>query len=153
MRGLGVRAADNIEVALRTLLDASPEVKVLLVTVPDIRDLPEFRDPLRDGKLDRTLADSVVDGPGTGPGSLAAAELARVDAEIAELLHEVVARFLAVLELYKEGAVSFDQVEPFGDLYITWTGTADGDITIGDDYGSGKPAGEGGAPERADATS
>ena len=42
--------------------------------------------------LDRTLADSVVDGPGTGPGSLAAAELARVDAEIAELLHEVVAR-------------------------------------------------------------
>ncbi|ADG88208.1 segregation/condensation protein A [Thermobispora bispora] len=68
-------------------------------------------------------------------------------------LHEVVARFLAVLELYKEGAVSFDQVEPFGDLYITWTGTADGDITIGDDYGSGKPAGEGGAPERADATS
>ncbi|TDX81074.1 hypothetical protein EDF35_0740 [Rathayibacter sp. PhB151] len=42
--------------------------------------------------LDRTLADSVVDGPGTGPGSLAAAELARVDAEIAELLEEVVAR-------------------------------------------------------------
>ncbi|WP_127888330.1 hypothetical protein [Rathayibacter festucae] len=42
--------------------------------------------------LDRTLADSVVDGPGTGPGSLAAVELARVDAEIAELLEEVVAR-------------------------------------------------------------
>ncbi|MDY0914337.1 hypothetical protein [Rathayibacter festucae] len=42
--------------------------------------------------LDRTLADSVVDGPGTGPGSLAAAELTRVDAEIAELLEEVVAR-------------------------------------------------------------
>ena len=41
--------------------------------------------------LDRTLAESVVDGPGTGPGSLAAAELARVDAEIAELLEEVVA--------------------------------------------------------------
>ncbi|QHC59993.1 hypothetical protein [Rathayibacter sp. VKM Ac-2760] len=42
--------------------------------------------------LDRTLADSVIDGPGTGPGSLAASELARVDAEIAELLEEVVRR-------------------------------------------------------------
>ena len=42
--------------------------------------------------LDRTVAESVVDGPGSGPGGLAASELARVDAEIAELLEEVVDR-------------------------------------------------------------
>jgi segregation and condensation protein A len=34
--------------------------------------------------------------------------------------YEVVARFLAVLELYRDGCVSFDQVAPLGDLYVTW---------------------------------
>jgi segregation and condensation protein A len=35
--------------------------------------------------------------------------------------YEVVARFLAALELYRDGLVSLDQVVPFGDLYLTWT--------------------------------
>ncbi|WP_061300214.1 segregation and condensation protein A [Herbidospora cretacea] len=47
---------------------------------------------------------------------------------------EVVARFLAVLELFRESAVSFEQAEPLGDLYVTWTGTADGSVLVGDDY-------------------
>jgi segregation and condensation protein A len=34
--------------------------------------------------------------------------------------YEVVARFLAVLELYRDGRVSLDQVAPLGDLYVTW---------------------------------
>ena len=34
--------------------------------------------------------------------------------------YEVVARFLAVLELYRRGRVSFDQVAPLGDLYVSW---------------------------------
>jgi segregation and condensation protein A len=36
----------------------------------------------------------------------------------------VVARFLAVLELYKESNVYLDQDEAFGDLMVTWTGGA-----------------------------
>jgi segregation and condensation protein A len=36
--------------------------------------------------------------------------------------YEVVARFLAVLELYREGLVSFDQVAPLGDLYVSLLG-------------------------------
>ncbi|HEY9525298.1 MAG TPA: segregation/condensation protein A [Thermopolyspora sp.] len=48
--------------------------------------------------------------------------------------YEVVARFLAVLELFREAAVSFEQLEPLGDLHVTWTGTDDGDIAVGDDY-------------------
>jgi segregation and condensation protein A len=48
--------------------------------------------------------------------------------------YEIVARFLAVLELFREAAVSFDQLEPLGDLHVTWTGTDDGDIAVGDDY-------------------
>ncbi len=35
---------------------------------------------------------------------------------------EVVARFLALLELYREGLISFDQVEALGDLHVRWTG-------------------------------
>src|SRR6516165_7321130 len=44
--------------------------------------------------------------------------------------YEVVASFLALLELYREEAVSFEQVAPLGELYVTWTGTGpanDGD--------------------------
>jgi segregation and condensation protein A len=36
--------------------------------------------------------------------------------------YEVVASFLALLELYREDAVSFEQVTPLGELYVTWTG-------------------------------
>ena len=39
----------------------------------------------------------------------------------------VVARFLALLELYREGAVAFDQMTPLGELHIRWTGAGEGD--------------------------
>ena len=35
--------------------------------------------------------------------------------------YEVVARFLAVLELYRQGRVGLDQMAPLGDLYVSWT--------------------------------
>jgi segregation and condensation protein A len=35
---------------------------------------------------------------------------------------EVVVRFLALLELYKAGAIELDQSERFGDIRATWTG-------------------------------
>ena len=49
----------------------------------------------------------------------------------------VVARFLALLELFKEGAIAFDQVTPLGELTVRWTGTEDGDVEISDDYDDG----------------
>jgi segregation and condensation protein A len=36
--------------------------------------------------------------------------------------YEIVASFLALLELYREDTVSFDQIAPLGDLYVSWTG-------------------------------
>jgi segregation and condensation protein A len=42
----------------------------------------------------------------------------------------VVARFLALLELFREGAVGFDQVTPLGELTVRWTGTEDGEIEV-----------------------
>ncbi|WP_203983590.1 segregation and condensation protein A [Sphaerisporangium rufum] len=50
---------------------------------------------------------------------------------------EVIARFLAVLELFREGAVTFEQLEPLGDLHVTWAGADDGDVTVVDDYDEG----------------
>ena len=38
---------------------------------------------------------------------------------------EVVARFLALLELYRETVVSFEQVAPLGELHIKWTGSTE----------------------------
>ena len=38
---------------------------------------------------------------------------------------EVVARFLALLELYREGLVGFAQEQALGELTVRWTG-ADG---------------------------
>src|SRR5690606_8970474 len=58
----------------------------------------------------------------------------------------VVARFLALLELYREGAVAFDQVAPLGELTIRWTG-GDAEVTVEDDYDAepaDAPAPEGG---------
>jgi segregation and condensation protein A len=35
---------------------------------------------------------------------------------------EIVARFLALLDLYREAQVAFDQVTPLGELHVRWTG-------------------------------
>jgi hypothetical protein len=52
------RALDNHRAAVRTIRAASPWVKVVLVTIPDVRHLPEFAGLLRAGRLPSTVADS-----------------------------------------------------------------------------------------------
>ena len=46
----------------------------------------------------------------------------------------VVARFLALLELYREGVVRFEQVVSLGELQITWVGSADGEVRVSDEF-------------------
>jgi segregation and condensation protein A len=46
----------------------------------------------------------------------------------------IVARFLALLELFREGAVAFDQAAPLADLTIRWTGADDGDVDVDDEF-------------------
>lgn len=46
----------------------------------------------------------------------------------------VVGRFLALLELYREHVVLFEQIAPLGDLTIRWTGTDDGDVEVTDEF-------------------
>lgn len=45
-----------------------------------------------------------------------------------------VARFLALLELYRSAAVQFEQVTPLGELTIRWTGSSGGEVLINSDY-------------------
>ncbi len=45
----------------------------------------------------------------------------------------VVARFLALLELFRESAIAFEQVRSLGELTIRWTGT-DGEIEVSDEF-------------------
>jgi segregation and condensation protein A len=46
----------------------------------------------------------------------------------------VVARFLALLELYKDGQVRFEQVLALGELQVTWTGSETGAVLVSDEF-------------------
>ena len=46
----------------------------------------------------------------------------------------VVARFLALLDLYRQGVLRFDQVVALGELHISWTGSLEGEVEITDEF-------------------
>jgi len=46
----------------------------------------------------------------------------------------IVARFLALLELFKEAVIAFEQAQALGELDIRWTGSELGDVTIDDEF-------------------
>ena len=57
----------------------------------------------------------------------------------AEVKGVIIARFLALLELYRAAAISFDQLEPLGELTIRWTAehwSDDSLASLGADYGN-----------------
>ena len=45
-----------------------------------------------------------------------------------------VARFLALLELFRDGAVTFEQLTPLGELTVRWTGGEEQDWMISDEF-------------------
>lgn len=77
--------------------------------------------PIRISVAD-ALVELVEELPRAGPITFA-----RLTADLAERL-EVIVRFLAVLELYKQGQVELDQSDRFGEIVITWCGEADPDV-------------------------
>lgn len=46
----------------------------------------------------------------------------------------VVARFLALLDLYRQGVLRFEQVIALGELQISWVGSETGEIEISDEF-------------------
>jgi segregation and condensation protein A len=51
----------------------------------------------------------------------------------------VVARFLALLELFREAAIGFEQAEALGELTVRWTGPEEGDIEVTDEFDEPPP--------------
>lgn len=50
----------------------------------------------------------------------------------------VVARFLALLELFRESAVAFEQITPLGELTVRWTGAERGEVGVPDEFDTGQ---------------
>ena len=46
----------------------------------------------------------------------------------------IVARFLALLDLYRTGSLRFEQLEAFTDLQISWIGSESGEIAISQEF-------------------
>ena len=59
-----------------------------------------------------------------------------------------VARFLSLLELFREGAVAFDQMSPLGELSVRWTGQAEEEFEI-DEFEGAPPEAAPAEPEPA----
>src|SRR3954453_18608754 len=78
---------------------------------------------------------TVVVGRLKGSGTLTFRALA---ADAPDMMTRV-ARFLALLELFREGVVSFDQMTPLGELSIRWTGSEDAEIEINDEFDGAPP--------------
>ena len=51
----------------------------------------------------------------------------------------IVARFLALLELFKEAAIAFEQEEALGELVVRWTGDDDSQVEVSDEFDEGDP--------------
>jgi segregation and condensation protein A len=56
-----------------------------------------------------------------------------LSADCPSALH-VVARFLALLELFRERLVVFEQISPLGELTVRWTGNDDGPVEVGGEF-------------------
>jgi len=46
----------------------------------------------------------------------------------------IVARFLALLDLFRQGVLRFDQVMALGELQISWTGSESGEVEVTDEF-------------------
>ncbi|HKT00907.1 MAG TPA: ScpA family protein [Rugosimonospora sp.] len=66
---------------------------------------------------------------------------------------EIVARFLALLELYREGLVGFEQVQALGELTVRWTGGDDAGADLDVDEYAGAPPEPAEAPVPAEVAS
>ena len=92
-----------------------------VVTRPEPRVDLEHVAPIRASVTD-AVAELVTELPRLGRTSFRA-----LTAGITERL-EVVIRFLALLELFKQGLVELDQARTFGEITVAWTGVGEVDL-------------------------
>jgi len=100
LRDVFPRNLENYRLAVETILDARDDVKVVLATLPDIRNLPEISAPVRSGLIPSTTADAY------------SAAIARFNARIKALAARHPRIALLDLDLAMRGAnlLSHDQI-------------------------------------------
>jgi segregation and condensation protein A len=111
-----VELAPDLLAKLKLEQLARAAVAMLHKPVPPVFDTSHVA-PIR-----ATVADAIVDLANrlqAGAGSFRA-----LTSHVTEKI-DVVVRFLAVLELFKAGAVDLDQTERWGDIALRWTGDVD----------------------------
>ena len=112
--------ADQLTEAMNRMLTPKPQARVLLDHVAPVR--ASVRDAVEE------LLDEL---PRAGRITFA-----RLTSGLVERL-EVIVRFLALLELFKQGAVELDQPVTFGQLEVVWIGADDGlvaDFGLAEEY-------------------
>jgi segregation and condensation protein A len=116
---------DDLARAAGNALAPKPQLQL------DVSHLAPIRVSVRDAILD-------LSGRLEGGGSRSFAALCGEGRERIE----VVVRFLALLELFKAGAVELDQPERFGDIVARWTGEVGAEAVIeeADEYAVGPEA-------------
>jgi segregation and condensation protein A len=122
---LGIGPERLLKMALKSFLPKPGPPQVSIAHIHQVRvSVREHANLLRD-RLRRA---------GTATFSLLVADC--------ESTLEVVARFLALLELYREGLIDFEQPVSLDELTVRWIG-GDGDVELDvDDYEGSKPAEE-----------
>ena len=113
----GITPADLYAAWLRASAPAPPPPRVVLDHVQPIRVT-----------MEEAVADLVSRLPGAGQLTFRA-----LTAGLSERI-EVIVRFLAVLELYKQGLVDIGQAVTFGDLEVIWVGEEDSVLAGMDSY-------------------
>jgi segregation and condensation protein A len=103
----GVRP-DDLRQAMEALLVPKPETRLLLDHVAPVR-----------ASVKDAVEELVDELPRAGRISFA-----RLTSGLVERL-EVIVRFLALLEMYKEGLVDLEQLSTFGELTVIWVGGND----------------------------
>ena len=99
---------------MRRLLEPKPAARVLLEHVAPVR--ASVRDAVEE------LLDEI---PRAGRISFA-----RLTSGLVERL-EIIVRFLALLEMFKQGLVDLDQATSFGELTVSWLGSSEGGTSEG----------------------
>ncbi|MEL7157703.1 MAG: ScpA family protein [Actinomycetota bacterium] len=100
--------ANKLRSAFLRVVTARPKPEVSLAHVTPIR-----------ANVTDAIGELLGELPGSGP---------RTFRSLTRGLHErveIVVRFLAVLELFKQGYVELDQADCFGDLTVEWIGSLD----------------------------
>jgi hypothetical protein len=96
------RALANYRLAIQSIRAADPDVRLVLATVPDIRLLPEFDKPIREGRLPVRLADVCTAAMGRFNAQIRAIaggdrRIALIDFDLAARLANLMSRDYAVV--------------------------------------------------------